>query len=629
MARTKICDNGNSQRGALTMALMTPVRTRIINPRLGIYFGIFTSLFVALALILTILEQLGADDGTLGVLMFLGPVALYIAIGVGAFTRESVDYFAAGRRVPAFHSGLCLTFSAVGATGLMAFTGALFINGFDALCLGLGIVAGFVVMAVLFAPYLRKAGAFTLPSFFARRFESRVVRIVAAVLISVPMVLLLAAEIRAGAFAASFLTGANVEIMAACVVLILIAMLAGGGMRSLTWSSSGASIAALLTLLVPVAIVAVFLTNMPLPQLSHGPVLRALGRSEAALAMSKDSVGLLTFALAGEGLQPLAKRFAMPNGSVGSLAFSIVMLTTAAGIAAAPWLLPRVAATPSVYETRKALGWATVLTGVIVITLASIAVFMRAYLFDIVTAAGPAQIPGWLQDLAGSDLAQIDTGTGAFSANSFSFARDGVILALPMAGEMPGVMLHVVLAGIVAAALAAGGATVVALGNVVGEDVIDGMSKEAASDPVRLATGRIALMLVAAMGGAFAILAPADPLRLMIWALVLTASTVFPVLLLGIWWKRTNAYGAAAGLLTGFLVAAFTMLAAEAGWIGMDSALAGVFAIPASTVATILVSVVTPVVGRDALAFASDMRVPGGETLYDREMRLQRQRQRG
>lgn len=611
------------------MALMSPVRTRIINPRLGIYFGIFTSLLVALTLVLTIFEQLGADDGTLGVLMFVGPVALYIAIGVAAFTREASDYYAAGRRVPAFHSGLCLTFAAIGATGTMALTGALFINGFDALCLGLGIVAGLVIMSVLFAPYLRKVGSYTLPSFFLHRFESRAVRIISAFLISVPMVLLLAAEIRAGAFAASFLTGANIEIMAACLVLVLLAMLAGGGMRSLTWSSSGASIAALLALVVPVAIVAVFLTNLPLPQLSHGPVLRALGRSESALSMSKDTVGLLTFALAGEGLQPIAKRFVMPNGSVGSLAFSIVMLTTAAGIAAAPWLLPRLAATPSVYETRKSLGWATVLAGVILITLASIAVFMRAYLFDIVTAAGPAQIPGWLQDLAGSDLAEIDTGTGAFSVNSFSFARDGVILGLPLAGEMPGVMLHVVLAGILAAGLAAAGTTATALSSIWAEDIVDGMSKELAPDPVRLATGRIALMLVAAVGGAVAILAPTDPLRLMIWALALSAATVFPVLLLAIWWKRTNAYGALAGILTGFLVTAVTMLASESGWLGLDSALAGVFGLPAATAAAVLVTLVTPLAGRDALAFTSDMRVPGGETLYDREVRLQRQRQRG
>lgn len=610
------------------MALTGSARTRIINPRLGIYFGIFTSFIVALTMVLTILEQLGADDSTLGLLMLLGPLALYTAIGVAGFTREPIDYFAAGRRVPAFYTGLGLAVSAFGATGFMALTGAIFFSGFDALCIAIGIVGGFVMIAVLVAPFLRKVGAFTLPSFFARRFDSRLVRLVSAAVIAVPLVLILAAEIRAGAFAASFLSGANVEIMAVALVLVLIGMLIAGGVRSLTWSSTGAAIAALLTLLVPVAIVAVFLTNMPVPQLSHGPVLRALGRSESALEMSRSTVDLLTFALAGEGLHPVTKRFAMPNGSVGALAFPIVVMTTMAGIAAAPWLLPRLIATPSVFETRKAVGWATVLTGVIIITLASIAVFMREYLFDIVTAAGPAQIPGWLQDLAGSDLAQIDAGAGAFEVSNFSFIRDGVILGLPLAGGMPGVMLHVVLAGLVGAAVAGAGASIVALGNVIAEDVVDGLSPTAAPDTVRISTGRVTLALVAALGGAFAILAPTDPLRLFIWALVLSASSIFPVLVLAIWWKRANAYGALAGLVTGFSVAALAMLACEAQWIPLDSALAGVFGLPAALAATLIVASITPVPGRDALELVSDMRIPGGETVYDKEMRLQRQRMR-
>lgn len=610
------------------MALTSPARTRIINPRLGIYFGIFTSVFVALAMVLGIFEELGADDAMLGVVMLVVPLGFYVAIGAAGFTRESIDYFAAGRRVPAFYTGLGLAVSTIGATGIMALTGAIFISGFDALCLATGFVAGFVVMAIMIAPFLRKAGAFTLPSYFARRFNSRLVRLVSAAVIAVPLVLVLAAEIRAGAFAASFLSGANIEIMAACLVVVLIAMLVAGGLRSLTWSSTAASIAAILALLVPVAIVAVFLTNMPVPQLSHGPVLRALGRSETALAMSKDTVGLLTFSLAGEGLQPIVKRFATPNGSVGALAFLISMLTTMAGVAAAPWLLPRLSATPSVYETRKALGWATVLGGVIIITLASIAVFMREYLFDIVTAAESAQIPGWLQDLAGSDLAQIDTGTGAFSLSSFAFVRDGVIMALPMAGDMPSVMLFVVLAGIVAAGVTGAGASIVALGNVLAEDVVDGLSPTAAPDPIRLATSRITLMLVAAIGGAFAILAPTDPLRLLIWALVLSASSVFPVLILSIWWKRTNAYGAISGMVTGFGVAALAMLASEAHWLGIDSALAAVFGLPAGLAAALAVTALTPLPGRDALDVISDIRIPGGETLYDREMRLQRQRLR-
>ena len=168
----------------------------------------------------------------------------------------------------------------------------------------------------------------------------------------------------------------------------------------------------------------------------------------------------------------------------------------------------------------------------------------------------------------------------------------------------------------------------VALGNILAEDVVDGLSSEPAPDHVRLATARVTLILVAAIGGAFAILAPTDPLRLIIWALVLTASSVFPVLILSIWWKRINVYGAMAGMLSGFGVAALFMLVAEAGWLGLDSALAAIFGAPASVAAAMSVTVMTPLPGRDALDLVSDMRIPNGETVLDREMRLQRQRLR-
>nr|HML44700.1 sodium:solute symporter [Hyphomicrobium zavarzinii] len=135
-------------------------RTGYVNPRLGTYFGIFMSAFVALTLLVLILEGLGVSDSTLRLAMFLGPIAFYAIIGLAAYSSEPIDYFAAGRRVPAFYTGLVLAQTALGATGLVALTGAFFLIGFDALCIVIGGLAGFVVMAVLLAPFFRKFGAF-------------------------------------------------------------------------------------------------------------------------------------------------------------------------------------------------------------------------------------------------------------------------------------------------------------------------------------------------------------------------------------------------------------------------------------------------------------------------------------
>ncbi|HKZ96046.1 MAG TPA: sodium:solute symporter [Hyphomicrobiaceae bacterium] len=603
-------------------------RTRLVNPRLGTYFGIFMSAFAALALLSLIFEGLGAPGAALRWLMFAGPLILYAVIGVAAFTRDPIDYFAAGRRVPAFYSGLVLSQTAMGATGLLALAGAFFVIGFDALCLVIGGLAGFVVMAVMLAPFLRKFGAFTIASYLGRRFDSRILRIFAATLLAVPVLLMLAAELRMGAFAASWLVPLSPLVITAVLVAVLVVSLGAGGMRSLTWSATAQSLASLIALLVPVTIVAVLVTGLPLPQLSSGPVLRLLGRAEAAQGLPLILPPALAFDMPGEGLSPIAKRYSDALGSVGPAAFVLMMLSTMAGIAGSPWLLPRVATTPGVYEARKSLGWATFLFGIAMLTLAAGAIFMRDYVMDIVKAPGPTNIPEWFNQLTALQVAAIDTEGQHLGVTSFSLRRDAVLMILAIAGGLPSAVLHVAAAGAVAAALAAAGAATVALGNLLAEDVVYGLSWEPAPAGMRVAIARTALVAAAVLGGVIAHSAPTDPLRLMLWSLALTGSTAFPILVLSVWWKRINAFGATAGLVVGFSVAVLAILGREAGWIELDSALAGALGIPAGLLATIAVTLLTPPPSRHALELVRELRVAGGEVLYDREVRLQHRRGR-
>ena len=322
-------------------------------------------------------------------------------------------------------------------------------------------------------------------------------------------------------------------------------------MRSQTWSGVAQSIATLLALLVPVAIVGVLLTNMPVPQLSHGPILRSIVREEGRMGLAVLAESGLAFGFPGEGLTAIAKRFASPFGAVSPTAFVAITLTTMFGFASAPWLLPRVAATPGVNETRKSIGWATVLFGFTMITLASIAVFMREYVHLVIN--DPAQqVPAWLSQLVALDLAAIDTSTARVDFNSLSLKRDAILPALPLAAGMPPVVLYVALAGAIAAALAAAGAATVALANVVTEDLVFGLSWDPAQTKPRLIVGRAAIALVIGLACLVAAFVKADPLRMWLWALALTGSTLFPVLVLSIWWQALTTFGALAGLATGF-----------------------------------------------------------------------------
>ncbi|MHA1572921.1 MAG: solute symporter family protein [Alphaproteobacteria bacterium] len=602
------------------MSLMS--RSRLVNPRLGTYFGIFVSALSGLVLLLIIFEQLGTPDALLRWVMLIGPLLLYAAIAASVFTKDPLDFFVVGRRVPAGYTGLGIASSAMGATGIVAMTGVFFIIGFDALFIVIGGLAGLVLMAVMLAPFLRKFGMFTVPSYLGRRFDSRSVRILCAALIAVPMLLLLAAELRIGAFVAAWLVGQPQSLMVVLMTFCVVLGLVFGGMRSFTWTSSAQAIAAILALIVPVAVVAVMVTNFPLPQLTHGPLLRELVRNEAIQGLPIVEASSFAFMLPGDGMLPMAKRFTEPFGNVGPAAFVVAMLTVAAGVASAPWLLPRVTMTPGVYETRKSLGWATVFFSLVMLTVASVSVFMRHNVMDIVAAAGSTTVPGWLQQLTELGFAQIDTRSTRLVFASFSFWRDTVFLSLPIAAGLPNVFAYFAAAGAVAAALVAAGAVVGALGNVIAEDVINGLSWEPLPSEPRVWVARIAFGVVAILGGLMALVAPTDALSLLLTCLALTGSTLFPVLALSIWWKRMNAFGAMAGLASGFGVAVVTMLAGSA--IGLDGALAGLLGIPASVLGTILASLATPAPTRSVLELVREMRVPGGEVIYDREMRLLR-----
>ncbi len=431
-----------------------------------------------------------------------------------------------------------------------------------------------------------------------------------------------------GAVAAGWLADVPEGRVAPLLLVCVLAMVLLGGMRSLSWSGAAAAIVALIAVLVPVAIVAGMVTNLPLPQLSHGPVLRAIGRMEAIQGVPVPIAPSMALELAGIGLEPLTHRIAQPYASVGPVAFILMTLTVMCGIAAAPWLLPRTGTVPGVYEARKANGWALVFAGILMLTAASVAVFMRDMAMQQLATLSPDRLPDWFKQLQAMGLASVDGNMARLPLTSFSFKRDGVLFALPIAAGFPAVMLHLALAGAIAAALLGAAASMLAIGFLVAEDAVGGLVSEAPPEPLRLNLVRGATAVAALLVGWMAVFIRFDPLDLMLWALALSASTAFPVVVLSIWWKRLNAVGAIAGLITGFVVAVLAILAGEAALLGVPGRLAAVLGMPAAFLTAILATRLGPVPGRHVLEVVRDMRLPGGETVHDRDVRLQRLKRR-
>jgi cation/acetate symporter len=262
------------------------------------------------------------------------------------------------------------------------------------------------------------------------------------------------------------------------------------------------------------------------------------------------------------------------------------------------------------------------------LTLPAVAVYLRALVLDQVVGHPGDSLPVWFQLLQQAGIARIEAKTQVVRLAGIGFERDAVLFALPIAAGFPQVIVYLALAGALAAALAALASSLVAIGGILAEDIVYGLPDETAPDAARIGTARVAMLGAAFVTTWLAIAAPADPLQLFLWSLTLSASASFPVLLLAIWVKRTNAWGALAGMVTGFVVAVFTMLLGETGAIGLPSALAGVVGLPLAFVAALGATRLTPAPGRHALDIVREVRVPGGETLYDRELRLLRLKNR-
>lgn len=600
----------------------------MVNPKLGNYFAIFSSGFVCLTLLVLVCEQLKAPLWAGAAAMLVFPVLAYILIGALSYTQDSRDYFASGRRVPSFYSGLVLAITAAGATGILAVAGTFFSVGFDALCIYIGATSGFVVMAILLAPFLRKFGAYTVPSYLARRFQSRSLRILAAAVAAITMLLAMTAELQLAIFAASELVPLSPTINALFITVAVGLCVAGGGLRSLSWSNTAQAIVILIAVLIPVAIIAIYLTNIPIPQLSFGPILREMVRNEPALAVPAAEAGWFTFNFPEAGLEPMAKRFVEAFGHVGPLAFFFATTIFLTGIAGSPWLLPRVSATPGVYEARKSLGWATVIFGVLMLTLLAVAVFLRHYIFEAILVPQADGIAPWLRPLIEAGYAALPADQSRVVVTTLSVKRDGVFFSLPLAAGLPKVFWMITVTGAVALAIAALSATAVALGNIISEDVVYGLTLEPIESPNRLSVARLGVVVALGLALALTLSAPSDPLRLWMWSLSIIGAALFPVLVLSIWWKRLNGVGAASGMLAGAATAIIAILLAEAGGVGLDGRIAGILGLPVCVGVAMGVAVLSRAPGRHELELVRDIRIPGGEILYDREMRKQRLRKR-
>ncbi len=601
---------------------------RPLNPRLGTHYAIFVSAFTSLLLVLALLEQLGAPKLWLSHAMIVIPLLLYVAIAILTRTLDLHEFFSASRRMPPVFGGLALAVTAIGGVGLFALTGSLYLIGFDALALAIGMISGFALSAVLFVPFLRKTGAYTLPGFFRLRYDSGMLGAVAGLLVLPPVAILLAAELRIGAFVTSLFASVSFEAAVFCGAALIIATLVIGGLRSLGWTQSVQYTVVMGGLLVPLVVVAIQETNLPLPQLTYGWLLERLSINEVALGTSAATPPPMLEGLPGELPEPSSKPFLQPFGALSRTDFAFLAFCVLAGVAAMPSLLLRSGSAITTEQSRRMMGWSTLFVGFFLITAPAYAVFTKYSVLEQIVGITPSQLPSWIGSLRNAGLADFTdrNGNGVISAAEMLISRDGVALSLPIVAGLPFILVVLAATAGIAATLAAGAAHAFAAGSAISDDLYHGFIHRSATHGKRLIVARLSMVILTIGAAWYVTMNDFDVLRAAIAAFSLAGATFLPPLLLSVWWKRTTKWGALAAMLAGASVAVAHMALQLTGvgtlFPDLSGELAAILGVPAGFVAGVAVSLLTPQPTPQMKALVDDMRDPSGEALFDKAMRL-------
>ena len=601
---------------------------------LGRIYGTYTGGFAAFVILLAILEQVGVPNAVIGYLFVFFTIAVYAGIGILSRTMQVSEYYVAGRKVPAFYNGMATAADWMSAASFIGMAGSLYLLGYDGLAFVLGWTGGYVLVAVLIAPYLRKFGAYTVPDFLGSRYGGNLARAVGIlVLFSCSFTYIVAQVTGTGVIASRFLDiQFEIAVFVGLVGILVCSMM--GGMRAVTWTQVAQYIVLIIAYLIPVVILSAQRTGVPLPQIMYGEVLQQI----SALEIQHGGEGGYL-----EGARPHLE----PYTSYNPLNFFALILCLMVGTASLPHVLMRFFTTPSVRDARRSVGWALLFIFILYFTAPAYAAFAKLEIYENVlgTAISTLEeieaLPEWVFIYGNLGMVTICGLTGgpeqAFTAQAlfdacqaagvdgvlthaqFAINRDVVVIATPEIAGLPYVIAGLVAAGGLAAALSTADGLLLAIANALSHDIYYRMIDPQASTRRRLVVARILLIIVAVFAAIVAGTRPAGILAMVAWAFSLAAAGLFPALIMGVWWKRTTKEGAILGMLAGGGVTLFYLVMTRYFdmelWFGINNISAGIFGIPVAFIVTYVVSLMTPEPSKEMQDFIDELRRPHGEAM--------------
>jgi len=578
--------------------------------------------------------------------LFVGAsFALYIGIAIWSRAGSTKDFYVAGGGVHPVVNGMATAADWMSAASFISMAGIISFIGRDGSVYLLGWTGGYVLLALLLAPYLRKFGRFTVPDFIGERYYSQAARIVAVVCLIFVSFTYVAGQMRGvGIVFSRFLeVEVNTGVIIGMAVVFMYAVL--GGMKGITYTQVAQYCVLIFAYMVPAIFISIMITGNPIPQLGFG-------------AEVTDGSGLSVL----QKLDGVLLDLGFSAYTAGSKSTIDVFAITAAlmfGTAGLPHVLVRFFTVPKVSDARLSAGYALVFIAILYTTAPAVASFARLNLVDTVHNTAYDEAPEWfgnwentgliawqdknddgvMQYGAGAALSpatpifDVDGTRGSHgerllnnksteSANEVYIDRDIMVLANPEIAGLPGWVIALVAAGGVAAALSTAAGLLLVISSAISHDLLKQTLLPRITEKQELLYARLAAAVAVTVAGLFGIYPPAFVAQVVAFAFGLAAASLFPALLLGIFSKRANKEGAISGMLAGLVftfayIAYFKFVAPELNsaeyWLwGISPEGIGAMGMLLNFVIAMTISHLTAKPPETVQALVDNIRIPGG-----------------
>ncbi len=547
---------------------------------------------------------------------------LYIGIAIWSRAGSTKEFYVAGGGVSPLANGMATAADWMSAASFISMAGIISFAGYDGAVYLMGWTGGYVLLALLLAPYLRKFGKFTVPDFIGERYYSKTARIVAVICALIVSFTYVAGQMRGvGIVFSRYLeVDINTGVVIGMVIVLFYAVL--GGMKGITYTQVAQYCVLIFAFMVPAIFISIQMTGNPVPQLGFGSTL-----SDGSGTYLLDKL---------DGLSTELGFAEYTDGSKSMIDVFAITLALMVGTAGLPHVIVRFFTVKRVRDARKSAGLALLLIAILYTTAPAVAVFARTNLIETVSGKEYDSMPEWFsrwektglighEDKNGDGIIQY---VAAPEVNELTVDRDIMVLANPEIADLPAWVIGLIAAGGLAAALSTAAGLLLVISSSVSHDLIKNILKPDLSEKGELWAARLSAAVAVVIAGYFGINPPGFVAAVVALAFGLAAASFFPAIILGIFYKKMNSKGAVSGMIVGLCLMLFYMLKFKFGifdggkeavpglqeswWFGISPEGFGTIAMIVNFIVAIVVNMFTPEPPVEVQEIVEHIRIPSG-----------------